>query len=262
MSKCSDAPYRTQPVEIKKYGNALDNVIIVLVKPRNLGNIGSCVRAAYSMGITDIRVVSPYRYDVNEIKRMAAGAANLVDSIICYETTKDACADASFVIATSARQYKDITIKTPQRFAQDYFSIIESNKIALLFGNEKNGLGKDDINLSHLMVRIPASKHYHTLNLAQSVMVLVYELFKQVTIVEAPNQSQESLPYQEVEKILSRGSDFLVNVGAVKDNDIERMIRHIRYLLGRSGVTPREGQILNGILYGLEKSSLRDKEEA
>ena len=48
----------------------------------------------------------------------------------------------------------------------------------MLFGAERTGLTNDDIESSHVLIRIPANQAYLSLNLAMAVQLVSYELFR------------------------------------------------------------------------------------
>ena len=107
----------------------LNNISIVLQRPRFPENIGAVARAMRNMGIEDLIVVDPENCDLNRVCKMATHAAlDVVERMeVCSDLTK-ALADFTYVVGTTARiggQRKSLS--TPARLAAKLFSISHSS---------------------------------------------------------------------------------------------------------------------------------------
>jgi len=123
--------------------------------------------------------------------------------------------------------------------------ISTKNSIGLVFGSEKEGLTNEELSLCHLFVRIPSSETFPSLNLAQAVMVLCYELFQSsMTIRESPIRLAQA---EQLESMFEHMEKTLVRVGFLDSNHPKRMMRVLRRLFGRSQMEEREVRILQGI---------------
>jgi len=87
--------------------NYLDNIYVVLVEPRNAGNIGSVVRAMKNMGISHLRLVNPVEYrDVTEQKKMGYRSQDIIETSEEFETLAHALADISLVFLATSKKGK------------------------------------------------------------------------------------------------------------------------------------------------------------
>jgi tRNA/rRNA methyltransferase len=118
-------------------------------------------------------------------------------------------------------------------------------QVALVFGNETRGLGRDDLDRCDLIIRIPTAPEFPVLNLAQAVAVLVAEIH-----LAATNERQaapEPAPQDEVEALMQHLRDSLLAIGFLDPKSPQRILRKLRRLFGRAGITDNEVKILRGI---------------
>ena len=155
-----------------------ENVAIVLNRPRFPENIGAAARAACNMGIKRLIVVSPENCDLKRVLTLATHAASdVVEQMTCHEDLADALAPFTYVVGTTARLGGERRlILSPSHMASELLSISQDNQVALVFGPEDRGLTNEELRLCHQLVTIPTAD-FSSLNLAQAVMVLCYELF-------------------------------------------------------------------------------------
>jgi tRNA/rRNA methyltransferase len=159
-----------------------DNMMVVLVEPKNPGNIGSAVRAMKNMGIATLRLVNPVPYrDEPDQRRMGYRSQEIVDQAQDYPDLASALADATLVFLATARKGKwKKDFLSPEQAAGKIAERLASDRIALVFGREDKGVTIGECQLANFFIKIPSAVAYPSLNLAQAVMVVVYEIFKAV----------------------------------------------------------------------------------
>lgn len=237
---------------------------IVLVEPQLGENIGTAARAMLNCGLTDLRLVKPRDGWPSEKARSAAsGADTVIDGARLYDSTADAIADLTRVYATTARQRGMIKrVATPRRAAGEMRkAAVRGEKIGILFGRERTGLENDDIAMADAVIAVPLNPAYASLNLAQAVLVVGYEWFQAADATPAsqlivnetrPATKAELLNFfVQLEKRLI-DSGFLRNV-----EKRPSMVRNIRNLFQRAGLTHQEVRTLHGIVS--ELSTLRER---
>ena len=134
---------------------------------------------------------------------------------------------------------------TPEALAKKLIPLSQKNLIGLAFGSEKEGLTNEELSLCHLSVRIPSVESFPSLNLAQAVMVVTYELFKAST--ETPKKETRLAQAERLEKMLEHMEETLLRIGFLDSDHPKRIMRVVRRLFGRSQMDEREVQILQGI---------------
>jgi len=158
----------------------LNNVYVILVEPKNPGNIGSVVRAMKNMGISHLRLVNPVDYrEVSEQKKMGYRAQEITENSEEFNTLEEALADIhlSFLATTKSGKWKrDFLL--PETAATMISERAHKDKIAIIFGREDKGVTVDESQLSHYYIHVPMAVSYPSLNLSQAVLVVLYEVFK------------------------------------------------------------------------------------
>jgi tRNA/rRNA methyltransferase len=163
---------------------------IVLCRPSHPGNIGSAARAMKTMGLADLRLVAPERYPAKEAQWMATHAGDVLEKAVVHDSLVEAIRDCTATFAMSARgrewspQVLDVRSAAAQAAASE-------GPVAFVFGNETAGLTNEEMFACQHLVHIPASKEFSSLNLAQAVQVVAYELRMAV---------DPSMPFARTEK--------------------------------------------------------------
>ena len=222
----------------------------VLVRPKAAGNIGSAARAIKNMGFADLRIVAPAVAPKSRAAlAMAVHARDVLASARVVKTIRDAVADCALTVGTTCRAglYRS-SVRPLRESAAELARLAESNRIALIFGPEDTGLTNRELKLCERLIAIPASPIYPSLNLAQAVMLTAYELSMAPSEARAPDaEPLELAPAQKADAALERIKEALLAIGFLPENNPEHIMFALRGLFGRSGLTQRELDILNGI---------------
>jgi TrmH family RNA methyltransferase len=154
----------------------LSRTRMVLCRPSHPGNIGAAARAMKAMGLADLRLVNPERYPAPEDRWMATNAVDVLSNSRTHEDLKSAISDCVAAFALSARPREWSTQVLDVRAAAARAAALDG-PVAFVFGNEQAGLTNDEMLACQYLVHIPANPEFSSLNLAQAVQVVSYELF-------------------------------------------------------------------------------------
>ncbi len=228
---------------------------IILVRPQLGENIGKAARAMLNFGLTDLRLVAPRDGWPNPSAGPAAAGADLVlERARVFATTAAAVADCAHVYATTVRR-RGITkpVLTPEHAARDI--VVQPGRSALLFGPERSGLAIADVALARTIVTVPINPQFGSLNLAQAVILLAYELSRHRDLVQPT--AQEALPpapQAELEGLISHLEGLLEARGYFHPQGrAETTRRTLRSVLTRPGWNHLEVRTLRGVLTALER---------
>jgi tRNA/rRNA methyltransferase len=226
----------------------LNNIAIVLMEPKYPENIGAVARCVMNMGISHLIVVCDESPDQQKMLKMATHkAAHLIEQMKQVGNLRDALEPFSYVVGTTARQGRKRRIeKSPRLMLGTILPLLENNKVALLFGPENRGLTNDDLKYCQTTVTIPTAD-FSSLNLAQAVAILCYELYWGIMYSGKILHSSPKMAtshelegmYEHVEKLLNR-------IGFLRTDDSSYWIRNIRHFLGRVGLRAKEARIIRG----------------
>ena len=234
---------------------SLNNISIVLVNTKTPGNVGAVARCMMNMGLSRLILVRPPLDRNNEAMKLAAGAEEIILKAPQFETLKEAVTDHGLVLGTSrhtSRHRKNI--HTPRQMAEQALPLLSSNKVAVVFGREVNGLDNEDIALCHELISIPASAVFPSLNLSHAVMVVAYELF---TAAQAKLQPSERVlaPAEELENFFEHLQKTLEDIGFIDKSHPGHMMFSLRQTFGRARLDSRDVSILRGILSQIERTA-------
>jgi TrmH family RNA methyltransferase len=225
----------------------------VLVAPKSGGNIGSAARAIKNMGFADLRLVAPEASaQSNDAHAMAVHANDVLARAKTYPTLSDALADCTLSVGTTCRTgpYRE-AVRPLRECAIDLAEAAVTNRIAIIFGPEDTGLTNQQLKFCQKLITIPASPDYSSINLAQSVVLCAYELRMALEAdadSRAPsNESPELASASEVDAALERLKQSLLAIGFLPEENPEHIMFALRGIFGRSGLTTRELDIINGI---------------
>ena len=241
----------------------LNDVIIVLSRPAEAGNVGAVCRAMKNMGLSRLRLAAPivtsddgYGGNPAVIKARAIHAFDVWEKAETFDTLSAAIGDCPLVIGTTRRRgrhRKQVTM-TPAETAA--FIKTHPGPVALVFGNERTGLEDEELSLCNLASHIPADEVFPSLNLSHAVQIYAYELFKTLfcpetdaaSIPDAVKGQWVPLAQEAIEVLVRELSDKLKAVGFYRKIGREEQERFLRDIFSRAAITEREGRYFAGII--------------
>ncbi|MFC4158583.1 RNA methyltransferase [Chitinimonas lacunae] len=231
--------------------NILSRIRVVLSHPSHPGNIGSVARAMKTMGLSRLVLVNPRSFPSPDALALASGATDLLDAAQVVSELDDALIGCTQVVALSARR-RELTVPmhNPRELAPLLIERCQhGEEVALLFGTEMSGLSNDEVRRCNRVVSIPANPDYSSLNLAQAVQVIAYELRMAVdTDLSHLQEYHELATHDDVERLYVDLENTLVQIGFLDPDNPKRLMPRLRRLLGRGQLEKVEVDILRGIL--------------
>jgi len=225
----------------------MENIVVVLHRPRDVVNIGAVVRAMKNMGCRRLRLVDPAPFDPADIRGIAHRSEDVLDALEIAPDLDTALADALLVVGTTARPRgahavrEDVRALAPQILAQ-----AATGPVALLFGPEDNGLDNQALDRCQLIVRLPVDPVYPSLNLAQAALLLLYELHTAAP-APAPPPAPPPAAQAQMETLYAALAQALQTIEFFKTGDAEAKLRSLRRLLQRARPDPREAALLTAV---------------
>ena len=232
----------------------LDNISIVLVDTKTPANIGATARCMMNMGLRHLLLVDPPKDKDQDARRLAAGAHEIIEKAEVFPALAEALADHGLVIGTSRHASKQRkNIRTPREVAEQVIPILSKNRVAIVFGNEVNGLENRDFALCQEIVAIPSSDRFPSLNLSHAVMIIAYELFLASGV--HPVQATSRLArLDETEGFYLQLQETLQAIGFLEQDHPERLMLSLRQLFGRARMKSRDVSILRGVLSSVDRA--------
>jgi len=197
-------------------------VTIVLVSPRNPNNIGAAARAMANFGLSDLRLVKVYAPTYKEAVS-AVGAEEILKKAKVYDSLPEALADCHFSLATTSLKNRKIDKRV--------YSLPElklpTGKTAIIFGPEKTGLCAADINFCNAVLNIPTAAKQPSINLAQAVTLVCYELSKTNNFKKLKTSAKTVLPKSaDIELVSAEITLALKKAGFTQPAEIRNILQN------------------------------------
>ncbi len=233
----------------------LERVRIVLCRPSHPGNIGSAARAMKTMGLADLRLVTPARFPAPEAEWMATNAGDVLGSARVHAALGDALAEcvAAFALSARPREWSPQAI-APRAAATLALERAASGPVAFVFGSESAGLTNEELFVCQFLVHIPANPDFRSLNLAQAVQVICYELFAATGAVVPGMRTEKRATVEDLEGLYAHLEEAATESGFLVPGSGSKLRERWRRLFSRVPDLEREEvNILRGLLKSIQK---------
>lgn len=230
-------------------------IVVILDHPAHPGNIGAAARAMGNTGLSRLRLVSPRQFPHEEAVQFAVGYYPLLEKAEIFPDIQSAVADLNFLVATSNRpRGQRHTVWTPRQLAQELPKIMAwpGTEVGLLFGTERTGLETKDLQRANVVCNIPTNGPSGSLNLAQSVLVVTYEIMLGMSMGQTfafdPAWEGTRANATDMAYFFEHLREILTTIGFLKPDQSRHMIGSLQALFHRASLDQREVAILRGIL--------------
>lgn len=245
----------------------LDKIRIVMVNTTHSGNIGAAARAMKNMGLSKLVLVDPIASIDEDAIQRSSRAEDILANAVIVPTLEEAIADCGLVIGTSARsRHIPWPLMNPRQAGAKVAEVIPAgNEVALLFGRESRGLTNEELHLCHAHVHIPTDENFSSLNVAQAIQVLCYEM--RVALVEAEKEEGEGqwgvtwdyplATHGELEGLFRHLEQTLIDIRFLDPNTPKQLMSRLRRLLQRAAPDKTEVNILRGMLAAAQRQAVQ-----
>jgi TrmH family RNA methyltransferase len=232
----------------------LERVIVVLNEPQDPVNIGAVVRAMKNMGLSRLHLVRPGGFDPHRAQGVAHTGMDVIESAGLFERLDDAVAGARLVIGTTARERRvRRNYVRPRDAATEILEAAHDGEgVALLFGREDRGLSNDDLDLCNRVIVIPTDPDHSSLNLAQAVLVIAYEVLlaaEGARPFKEPRRAAARAGRDELESLFTEVEASLHAIDFFKAHKVTHIMRTVREVLVRADMDERETALFKAMAY-------------
>ena len=239
--------------------NTRTNITVVLVEPAAPGNIGAVARVLKNTGLSQLRLVNPCpTWNTEEAKWMAHGSTDILEGARVYPDLSAALADVHFAIGATHRKgrYREVD--------DDFVSVLRSgmelaahSHLGLVFGREKDGLWREELDLCQRLIRIPSAVAHPSFNLSQAVLLVTYELFRMSGEATEPSPG-ELATGRELEQLYEdiRAAMELIEFKPYND-DPTNFGRVVRRVMSRIPLQRRDIKVVHMVCAQIRKFAAR-----
>jgi tRNA (cytidine32/uridine32-2'-O)-methyltransferase len=228
-------------------------VHLVLIAPQDLVNVASAVRICRNFGLASMRVVQPeVELDPWRIEGIAHNTAEFVSRIVLHDRLADALADCVHAqVLTGRERAAKRRVLRPREAAPELLAHGALGPVALVAGREDSGLTNDELDACQTLVTIATDPSYTSLNLAQAIAVMAYELRVAAggdrQPVKLPRRRSRPASMAEHELLFADWRRALWALEFFKTRQEATVLRGLRELLFRAGLDQRELKLLRAM---------------
>ncbi len=217
---------------------------VVLVEPLYSGNVGSVARVMKNFGFGELVLLNPCELDM-PTRLMSVHAYDIIENARIEFSLKDALSGSNLIVGMTGLHGKTdnkhlrMPAYSPGQLKDKLSG--KSGIVSLVFGREDDGLRTEELETCDIIVNIPTSSEYPSMNLSHAVAVVLYEL----NDIEGgerylADHSDIELLYEHIDEVLND-----IEYREHKEDKTKLMLHRI---LGRAELTGREVQTLRGVL--------------
>lgn len=258
---------------------------IVLHRPQSADNLGAAARVMKNFGLSRLVVVAPLAWSglprraggpgvppgatagadvLARARRMARKASDLLDRIEVHGDLAGALGPSTWTCGTTSRGVEGRPWLDPRELAAELTRRSAAGEVAVVFGEERRGLSDAELELCQAVCTIPTSAAYDSMNLAQAVAVVAYEVAAARAAPLGPAQAigrggGEPARHATVEALWERARAVLGAVGYLNPQNPEHILADFRRLLARADPGQREVELLVAALRAVERRLAEDR---
>ncbi len=240
----------------------LDDIYFVLSHTTHPGNIGAAARAMKTMGLQHLRLVNPKQFPCAEATQRASRADDILARAKVFTSIEDAIADQTLIVGTSARSRTlPWPMLEPRELAEKVAAEPEQRPVAILFGTENSGLTNEELQLCHYHVCIPTNPEYSSLNVAQAIQLIAYEMRLAArntgTVVEPKVECEDPgevlAKAEQVEQMFDHMQQVMEHTGFFDPSKPRLIQMRLRRLFNKARLTDSEIRLFRGFLASIKK---------
>ncbi len=226
-----------------------------MVRPNFLGNIGSTARVMKNFGFSQLRLVNPPRnYLDAEARKMAVDAFDVLKRAKVESSLSQALSNVNLAFSTSACQHRTEEPEALGNLVEKLHQqdLTKENKIAFVFGDERDGLTREEIARCHELILVPTEPTFASLNLAQALGIVAYELSRTEGLHNHKKIISEILPCgAEEDELMNLTSELMDRANFSRRYNRDLVTMQLRSALQKMRPNKREFELLRGFLLRL-----------
>ena len=235
---------------------------LVLVRPKEDGNVGAVARVARNFGAERLTLVAPRAPLGAEANRRAMGGLSLLTDARRVSSFARAVEESDLIVGTTdmstgrSSAYLRRSV-SPERLGELLLPVM--GRVAIVFGPEDNGLSRTELAQCDVLVHIPARREFPTLNLSHAVAVVLYAAHRARGTTDpetTPAPLELVLNGREKELFLARMGALLARIG-YPPHKRRGLILLFRRVLGRATPTEAEYRMMLGLFRSLGRAMNR-----
>jgi TrmH family RNA methyltransferase len=202
-----------------------------------------------NFGFTDLRLVEPPRnYKDAEARKMSVGAFDILKNATTFDTLSAALKDVNFAVGTTSGQQREFEPLTLDKVITQIEETAGHNRVALVFGDERNGLTRQELERCHHAITIQTNPDFPALNVAQAIAICAYEISRHD--LRKTGKTNASYPAGETDdEFFAQVQTLFDRISFSRTFNRETVLSELRQLYQRARPSTRELDLLKGVLH-------------
>jgi TrmH family RNA methyltransferase len=234
-------------------------ISVVLVETTDPVNIGGVVRAMANTGFLGLRLVSPVDFDPWHVVGVAHYTQHILEATHRYDSLPEAVADQQLVLGLTGRHHRVERNALPFQAAMDRITdaAMAGERVSLVFGREDYGMSNTMLDACHAVATIPTNPAYPSLNLAQAVLLVLYQLFQRSggedQPFRPPRRKAPAATSKQLEEMFSDVECALETIEFFKGRSRTSALRSLRVAFFRAGLDASQAALLRAVFIEVRK---------
>ena len=228
-----------------------ERICFILVRTQFASNLGAAARVMKNMGFARMVLVQPQCEVGAEARMLAMKGAEVLDQASFYPSLEGAAQHLDLILGTTGRLSPQAHPLNSRVLAEEVVERFPQSSIGIAFGPEGNGLERAELRLCQWLVEIPTERGATSLNLAQAVAVIAYELH--VSSLKQPHRSfLNHADQQQIRALLDHVERLLPAIKLPSHVSVERLLKRLARIAGRAQLEIEDVNLLRWLLSEVE----------
>lgn len=241
---------------------AMERFSVILWEPQDPINIGSVVRICRNTDVTDLRLVRPRSWNPEVVLISAPRSESYIDAHVrSFDSFTEASAGIHRLYALTARGRRERQRRLRiEDLLEDITSLLETDaRFGFVFGREDAGLPNEVVDRCDAYITLETAADYSSLNLAQAVMLVVWNLFRRFGApaeLRAPQRTWDGVSHDTLSRMMDDVEKALDTIGFFKGDQRDNVLRTVRQVFLKAELDQQELATFWGIF---REVTLRDQ---
>ncbi len=224
-----------------------ERICFILVRTQFASNLGAAARVMKNMGFARLVLVQPQCEVGAEARMLAMKGAEVLDRASFFRSLEEAAQHLDLILGTTGRLSPRAHPLNSRMLAEKIVERFPQSSIGIAFGPEGNGLERAELRVCDWLLEIPTVHGSTSLNLAQAVAVIAYELHG--SSLKQPDRSfLNHAGQEEIRALLSHVARVLPAIELPSHVSAERLLKRLARIAGRSQLEVEDVNLLRWLL--------------
>ncbi|MGD9808431.1 MAG: RNA methyltransferase [Deferribacterales bacterium] len=219
----------------------MKGINVLLSRTEGPINLGFIARAMANTGFSSLSYTGEIPKHHPKALKYALHAENILSSAVHASSFEELISKSDILIGFTPRAPFENSLQFEELRTYTGEKLSEGLTVGLLFGNEASGLNNNEAAACTRTVALPTSEEYASMNLAQAVMVTLWELRDTPSISAEPSEKADRKTKDTLINVVSNHLELIEYFNGQNPDPIKQEINQI---FETKDLSKREAEIL------------------